>query len=148
MRLLHYPSQERYNPNDGIGCGTHTDYGIVTILWQDSAGGLEVMGRNGEWFRVKPITDYFICNIGDAMEIWTNRKWCATPHRVINVSGKERYSIPMFFDPDYDCVIDPLPQFVSPERPSFFEPVTMGQHLENGFNKTFTYRKTNPASVT
>ena len=75
-----------------------------------------------------PIPGTFIVNIGDLLEGWTNGLFKATQHRVVN-TGKERYSIPLFFTVDYHTVVEPLPLFVSPERPAGYGRIVSGEHL-------------------
>ena len=128
QRLLHYPPQETVADDSLIGIGAHTDYGCLTILSQDSVGGLQVMNRDGVWIDAPPIADTFIVNIGDMLQRLTNGVYLANLHRVINVSGKERYSIPCFFDLDFETVVAPLPSCVTPERPAAYEPVKCGVH--------------------
>jgi isopenicillin N synthase-like dioxygenase len=140
FRLLRYPPQPRQAEGHAIGAGTHTDYGIVTVLWQDEVGGLQIQTRDGAWVDVLPQEGMFICHIGDALQRWTNDEWQATVHRVVNASGRERYSAAFFFDPDYDCLIKPLSQFVNASRPARYPPVTMGEYVAQSFDETFTYR--------
>jgi isopenicillin N synthase-like dioxygenase len=141
LRLLHYLPQETPKAGEAIGCGTHTDYGIVTILWQDMVGGLQIKNRKNQWINAPISPDIFICNIGEMMARWTNDLWVATPHRVINTSGKHRYSVAMFFDPNYDCEIYPLDIFHRSDKPNKYSPITMGEFLKIGFDQTFQYRK-------
>lgn len=128
QRLLHYPPQEAAKDDSLIGIGAHTDYGCLTILSQDNVGGLQVMNRDGVWIDAPPIPGTFIVNIGDILQRLTNGVYLANLHRVINVSGKERYSIPCFFDLDFDTLVAPLPSCVSVERPSAYTPVKCGVH--------------------
>ncbi|WP_315983419.1 2OG-Fe(II) oxygenase family protein [Aliamphritea spongicola] len=98
QRLLHYPSQSGDIRQEEIGIGAHTDYGFLTILGQDNNGGLQVQNRQGEWIDAPPVEDTFIVNIGDLVQTFTNDKYISTMHRVINTSGRERYSLPFFID--------------------------------------------------
>ena len=108
-RLLHYPPQHE-SPDEGqFGAAEHTDYGTITILWQDDVGGLQVKNRAGRWIDAPCIDGTFVINIGDMLELWSNDLFVSTPHRVINKSGRERYSIPVFYDPDYDVKVECLP---------------------------------------
>lgn len=105
FRIFHYPPQ-RSDENDW-GVGEHTDYGLLTILKQDDAGGLQVWS-NGGWIDAPPVEGAFVVNIGDMLEKMTGGLFRSTPHRVRNVSGKERYSFPFFFDPGWDVAIHPV----------------------------------------
>ncbi|MEL0638815.1 2OG-Fe(II) oxygenase family protein [Marinomonas sp. TI.3.20] len=117
QRLLHYPPQSGNITRDEIGIGEHTDYGFLTILAQDSAGGLQVKNRAGDWISAPPIDGTFIVNIGDLVQTYTNDKYISTYHRVINTSGKERYSFPFFMDMDFDAVVEPVSTCVSEQNP-------------------------------
>lgn len=139
LRVLHYPPQGGDITKESIGIGEHTDYGLVTILSQDSVGGLQLRNANGDWIHAPPIPGSFVCNLGDAMARWTNEVWPATPHRVINTAGRDRYSTVFFFDPNYDCLIEALPTCVGADNPPRYKPITMGQHLTNRFNESFKY---------
>jgi len=99
LRILHYPSQNTEAvdfASNQIGCGTHTDYGCVAILAQDT-DGLQVRNRRGAWVAAPPLEGCLLVNLGDMMERWTNGLYRATPHRVLNTSSRSRYSIPFFF---------------------------------------------------
>jgi isopenicillin N synthase-like dioxygenase len=110
FRIFRYPP----SPPDGEawGVGEHTDYGLLTLLAQDSVGGLEVKTPNDGWIEAPPIPDALVCNIGDMLDRLTGGHYRSTPHRVRNGSGRERYSFPFFFDPGFDAVISPLPERV------------------------------------
>jgi isopenicillin N synthase-like dioxygenase len=105
FRIFHYPAQAEEQHEWGVG--EHTDYGLLTILLQDAVGGLQVKSR-GEWIEAPPVENTFICNIGDMLEKMTGGLYRSTPHRVLNKSGKDRLSFPLFFDPGFDTVIEPI----------------------------------------
>jgi isopenicillin N synthase-like dioxygenase len=120
LRLLHYPPQAPDAPAEHLGARAHTDTNAFTILAQDNNGGLEVRNRNGEWLAVPPIADTLVVNVGEALKVWTDGIFCSAAHRVINRSGRERYSIPYFMYPSYDAVIFPIlrnpdPATIAPE---------------------------------
>ena len=140
LRVTKYPSQKTFFSSDAIGCGAHTDYGIVSIIWQVDQPGLQLQSLSGHWVDAPKIPGTFACPIGDMMQRWTNNTWRATRHRVINYSRESRHSIAFFFDPNYDCEIFPLPAFVTPENPPQYAPITMGEHVQRGFDGTFEYR--------
>jgi isopenicillin N synthase-like dioxygenase len=141
-RLLHYPPQEP--PQDPpqpatapgqIGCGAHTDWGALTLLAQDEAGGLQVQRPDGSWIDIAPTPGALIVNTGDMMQRWTNDRWRSTMHRVVN-RGRERWSIAYFCDLDSAARIEPLPVCVSAAHPARYTPVTAGEHLAEMYRRT------------
>ena len=110
LRLFNYPSRP-VPPESAAqwGVGEHTDYGLLTLLWQDDVGGLEVKSR-GRWIAAPPVENTFVCNVGDMLDRMTGGRYRSNPHRVaVNTSGRDRLSIPLFFDPDFDARIRPVP---------------------------------------
>ncbi|KAF8956978.1 hypothetical protein BDZ97DRAFT_136092 [Flammula alnicola] len=143
MRLLHYPPQSPTSfetDPDGrqIGIGAHTDYECFTILWQDRAGGLQVQNTSGKWVDAVPIPGTLVVNLGDQFARWTNDIFKSTLHRVINRSGLERYSIPLFFGTDYD----PIPTCVTPGSPSKYEIITAGEYVKSRLEATYAHSLT------
>lgn len=108
LRLLHYPPQRPDEPGIHLGARAHTDTNAFTILAQDSNGGLEVRNRDSDWVAVPPVDDTLIVNVGEVLKVWTDGVFTSAVHRVINRSGRERYSIPFFMYPSYDAWIEPL----------------------------------------
>jgi isopenicillin N synthase-like dioxygenase len=139
LRLLRYPARdleavhsselEKYFTTwDGkrveIVCGGHVDSGLVTILAQCDASGLQARSSNGQWLDVPVKTDALAVNFGGLLARWTGGRVRATQHRVLS-SGGERFSIPFFFEPRPNTMIAPLP-LVGVES---FEPFQFGDHL-------------------
>lgn len=136
LRFLHYPAQEPTATEDRMGLRPHTDAGAFTILAQDDIGGLEILGRDGEWVAVPPVKDSFVINLGEMMKVWTDATLMATPHRVINRQGKQRYSIPFFYYADFDAALRPILRNPDPANEPLFhssiardEAITAGEHL-------------------
>jgi polar amino acid transport system ATP-binding protein len=100
FRIFNYPS--RPAPESAAwGVGEHTDYGLLTLLYQDDTGGLEVHTPQG-WIDAPPVPGTFVCNLGDMLDRMTRGLYRSTPHRVrLNVSGRDRISFPLFFDPNF-----------------------------------------------
>lgn len=105
FRIFNYPSSNF--DLDSFGVGEHTDYGLLTILRQDMNGGLEIKVKS-EWIEAPPIKNSFVCNIGDMLDRVTKGLYLSTPHRVRNVSGKQRISFAFFFDPNFNSEVKPI----------------------------------------
>lgn len=127
MRILHYPAQER-SADDQQGIGAHTDVECFTIVTQDSCGGLEVLSKGGSWIKASPIEGSFVVNIADCFMRQTNDFFVSTVHRVINRTGKERYSVPFFWGFDRTKLLEPVPTCVSSENPMKYPVVTGGEY--------------------
>jgi isopenicillin N synthase-like dioxygenase len=106
FRVFRYPAPPP--ADDGWGVGEHTDYGLLTLLAQDAHGGLQVGTPTG-WIDAPPLEGTFVANIGDMLDRLTGGWYRSTPHRVRNISGRDRLSFPFFFDPDFTAEIPPLP---------------------------------------
>ncbi|MDQ6434243.1 2-oxoglutarate and iron-dependent oxygenase domain-containing protein [Mesorhizobium sp. LHD-90] len=139
LRLLHYPTQPK---EEGLfGSAPHTDYGFITLLAQDDVGGLEVKNKAGDWVPAPPVPDSFVMNVGDILARWSNDQFVSTPHRVINRSGRERYSQPFFFDPSMEAMIEALPACVPAGTAPKYGPVEYGDYLMERIDKNYHYRK-------
>jgi isopenicillin N synthase-like dioxygenase len=137
LRLLHYPTQPEKPLPGEKGCGAHTDWGAVTILLQDNAGGLQVLSRDNRWIHATPIPGSFVVNLGDLMGRWTNNLYRSTLHRVINTSGRARYSVPFFFDGRFDFRVGCIPSCLAEGDSPRFAPVTVQEHLIEMTQRTY-----------
>lgn len=138
LRVLHYPPQFGEIDERQIGIGAHSDYECFTILaQQDGIPALQVLNASGEWIAADPIPDCFVVNVGDQMARWTNDLFASTVHRAINRSGKERYSIPFFFGPNYDTIVEALPSCVDEAHPAKYPPISSGDYVNGRFTATF-----------
>ncbi|MDG2304603.1 MAG: 2OG-Fe(II) oxygenase family protein [Candidatus Binatia bacterium] len=123
LRLLRYPGRPAGEPlapelekyfmrwageRVEVVCGGHVDSGLVTILAQCDAAGLQARTDDGHWIDVPPTENGLIINFGGLLARWTGGRVRATMHRVLS-SGTERFSIPFFFEPRPNTVIAPLP---------------------------------------
>lgn len=88
------------------GVGEHTDYGLLTLLAQDDCGGLQVRTDTG-WIEAPPVAGTLVCNVGDMLERLSGGRFVSAPHRVLNGSGQDRFSFPLFFDPDFEAIMTP-----------------------------------------
>ena len=138
--LQYYPPQPEGAEEDQFGVAPHTDFGVLTVLRQDEIGGLEIQRRNGEWAAMPPIPGTLVVNIGDLLERWSNRRYHSTMHRVINSSGRERLSLVLAYDPNFETLVDPRAFCADGEAPRD-EPITCGDYLLWRFRKAFSYRQ-------
>lgn len=128
MRLIHYPPQDP-KKEDALGIGAHTDIECFTILCQGTQPALQILNVEGAWIEAPPVPGTFVVNIGDLLARWSNDVFISTVHRVLNVTGHERYSIPFFFGPDYNTVIEPLRTCVDKEIGAKYEPILAGEYV-------------------
>ncbi len=141
LRLLHYPPPPDPLEAGLYGSAPHTDYGFITFLLQDETGGLEVMNDAGRWIAAPPRPDCFVVNIADMAMRWSNGRWLSTRHRVINASGRDRYSAPFFFDPHMDTVVAPQAKMVPPGEAPRYDPVRYGDYLMARIDANYDYRR-------
>ena len=138
MRILHYPKVGGSSAdNIGYGIGAHIDYGFLTILAQDEVGGLEVQNADGEWIAAPYIPGSFVINIGHMIQRWTNDFYQATLHRVRSSHTKDRYSLPFFYEPNFDTVVAPLEKFCSVENPARYQDFHFGNYLLNKYKTSY-----------
>jgi len=128
MRLFHYPPNSNVAQKE-YGAAEHKDYGFLTILAQDATGGLEVRSPEGELVLAPPRPHHFIVNAGDMLSAITADAIRSAPHRVVNRAGIGRYSIPFFYDPDFDARFAGLPE------------LSAGEFLLAKFNKFYRHRQ-------
>ena len=107
FRIFRYPPHPD-GAADRWGVGEHSDYGLLTLLAHDGTPGLEVNVR-GAWVDVVPDPALIVCNLGDMLDRLTLGRYRSTAHRVRNVAGHDRISLPFFLDPSWDAVVEPLP---------------------------------------
>jgi isopenicillin N synthase-like dioxygenase len=108
FRIFNYPGDPHAADGEPRwGVGEHTDYGLLTILKQDETGGLQVKSQ-GRWIDAPPVPGTFLCNIGDMLDRMTGGRYRSTPHRVRNVTRRDRLSFPFFFDPNFHVKVLPI----------------------------------------
>ncbi|KAI0712195.1 Clavaminate synthase-like protein [Earliella scabrosa] len=167
MRVIGYPPLP--NDYDGFSCGAHKDYGCLTFLYADpTPGALQVflnqpglvvetdsslpaehgIEEAGCWINADPIPGCVVCNIGEMWEIWSNGLYKSTLHRVVHRGSNYRVSVPFFFEPNFDALVEPLPAALriqeedrrvrNIERPAkTYKSVVYGEFLLNKVGSNF-----------
>ncbi|KIL67882.1 hypothetical protein M378DRAFT_159086 [Amanita muscaria Koide BX008] len=161
MRVIGYPPLP--NNHEGFSCGAHKDYGCLTFLYADpTPNALQVFLQHeretqitdtsglpaehgtekGIWINADPIPGCIVCNIGEMWEIWSNGLYRSTLHRVIHQGSNYRISIPFFYEPNFDAVIQPLPAALRKQRnlkELEHESIVYGQFLMSKVGNNFAY---------
>jgi len=141
LRFLHYPPQETDDPEQ-FGAGPHTDNGFLTILArEDGVPGLAVRLLNGEWVAPPVIPGTLLINLGNILKRWSNNRFQATPHGVVNETGADRYSIAFFFGPNPAARIECLPTCTGPDNPPRYDPATYLDLIFAFYNANYDHRQ-------
>lgn len=149
LRLLHYPPVKREvfaKNKDQVRAGAHSDYGSITLLFQDMRGGLQVQSRDGEWLDVTPIEGTVVVNAGDLLMRWSNDTIRSTMHRVVEPPLEEadveeypaRYSVAYFGNPDFHKMIEVLPgTWENDKGRKKYESINSGDYLVQRLSVTY-----------
>ncbi|KAH7162504.1 hypothetical protein B0J13DRAFT_517764 [Dactylonectria estremocensis] len=146
LRLLHYPSikSEVFKINPGaVRAGEHSDYGSITLLFQDTRGGLQVKSPSGQFVDATPIEGTVVVNAGDLLARWSNDTIKSTIHRVVEPPRKSadsyppRYSIAYFCNPNFKSHIEALPGTYSTEQDKKYSGINSGDYLVQRLTATY-----------
>lgn len=138
MRINFYPAQTVAPAPGQLRAGAHTDYGLLTILnGENTAGGLQVRTRQGDWLAAETAPDTFIVNIGDLLMRWTNDRWVSNVHRVVNPPADaglaaQRISVAFFHHPNYDALVE----CIAPPGQAKYPPVRSGDYRTEKYQQT------------
>ncbi|MFG2604020.1 isopenicillin N synthase family dioxygenase [Streptomyces sp. NPDC048514] len=134
LKLVRYPGSAGDGTDQGVG--VHKDYGFLTLLLQDTVGGLQVLRGDGRFHDVPPIPGAFVVNLGELLEVATNGYLLATNHRVVSPPGAtERYSVPFFYNPRLDAKVAPLPFPHAATAPGVTTDPSNPMYAEYGYNE-------------
>jgi len=138
VRLLHYPPHPPHALPGQKGAGAHTDFGGLTLLRQDNNGGLQVWDQSTDaWIHADPVPATFVVNLGDMIARWTNDTYRSTVHRVVNTSGRERYSVPFFYTGNYAHKVECIPTCLAAGEKPKYPPTTVEAHMREMYRRTY-----------
>ncbi|MBW5482743.1 isopenicillin N synthase family dioxygenase [Streptomyces bambusae] len=141
-KLVRYPGSAPSGADQGVGA--HKDYGFLTLLLQDEVGGLQVV-REGGFVDVPPMPGAFVVNLGELLEIATEGYLKATDHRVVSPPGAvERYSVPFFYNPRLDTVVETVPGAYLAHAPGLSDDEANPLYREYGRNELKGYARAHP----
>ncbi len=140
LRLIRYPKHDQAE-GDQFGFAPHIDTNFLTLLARSALPGLEVRTAQGEWIRPPHVPDTFVVNTGEMLGRYSNDRYIATPHRVINDNNALRHAIPFFFGPGLEAIIEPVPTCVSADNPAKYAPLLYADHRRALNLTNFDHRK-------
>lgn len=131
VRLFHYPPVERRPGAGQLRAGAHTDYGTVTLVFQDRVEGLEAL-VDGQWTTVPAVPGAVTVNVADLLSRWTNGIYRSPKHRVAlpDADAEEsRYSVVFFYNPNGGSTVRCMESCCGPGRPAAYPPIRAGEFL-------------------
>lgn len=126
---IHYPPTPREDMTAGVdvGIGSHTDIQCITLLWQDTSGGLQVLTADGEWLDARPLEGTLVVNIGDFLQRLSNNRFKSTVHRVYNRKSTSQYSMPFYLGFNPEATLQVVPTCVDKDHPVLYESISCGK---------------------
>lgn len=142
LRVINYPEVPLDRDPASIRAGAHEDINFITLLCEATAGGLELLKRDGTWLPIHALKGQIIVDTGDMLQNLTNGLLKSTTHRVVNPdnSRERRFSMPFFVHPRSEVDLSPLPRSIAKFDEKRFPNITAGEYLDQrlreiGLNK-------------
>ncbi|KAL9235922.1 hypothetical protein vseg_010644 [Gypsophila vaccaria] len=116
-------------PDLTLGMPPHSDYGFLTLLYQDEVKGLQIQYQ-GKWLTVEPIPNAFVVNIGDHLEIFSNGRYKSVLHRVLVNSERTRVTLASLHSLSFEHKIQPSPKLIDENNPRRYKETSFAKFLE------------------
>ncbi|KAG2188440.1 hypothetical protein INT44_001193 [Umbelopsis vinacea] len=144
LRFLKYPKGDNADPTETVRAGSHSDYGSITLLFQNGIPGLEVQASRTNWISAPIIPGAVLVNIGDQMEYWTGGRFKSTKHRVVFLpehAKYDRYSIAYFCQANNEVLLNAIPSPLTTGEKVNVDKATMtaGEYLQERLNRTYEF---------
>lgn len=138
FRMAKYPPKPDLDDGE-LGLQAHTDTGFMTFLPPADEEGIQILDTDGQWFWPDVPEGALIVNMGQFLERWANKRFRATPHRVVPPKINDRYSLACFVNPGFEAVGECLPTCTGPDNPPQFPTQTYGEFFNWYMTNTFTH---------
>lgn len=138
FRIAKYPPKPDLDEGE-MGVNAHVDTGFMTFLPPANEDGLQVLDTDGSWFWPELPAGAIIVNAGQFLERWTNKRFRATPHRVVPPRVHDRYSLACFVNPSFDALGECLPSCTDAANPPKYPAQTYWDFFDWYMTNTFTH---------
>ena len=131
LRVINYPEVPADKNPASIRAAAHEDINFITLLCEATAGGLELLQRDGTWLPIHALQGQIIVDTGDMLQNLSNGILKSTTHRVVNPdnSRERRFSMPYFVHPRSEVDLSPLPRCVEKVGAKKYPNITSGEYL-------------------
>jgi isopenicillin N synthase-like dioxygenase len=143
LRVINYPEVPADRDPQSIRAGAHEDINFITLLCEATAGGLELLKRDGTWLPIHALKGQIIVDTGDMLQNLTNGLLKSTTHRVVNPdnSREQRFSMPFFVHPRSEVDLTPLPRCIAKLDEKRYPNITAGEYLNQRLKEIGLHKK-------
>lgn len=143
LRIINYPEVPADRDPASIRAGAHEDINFITLLCEATAGGLELLKRDGTWLPIHALKGQIIVDTGDMLQNLTNGLLKSTTHRVVNPdnSRERRFSMPYFVHPRGEVDLTPLPRSVARLDEKRYPSITAAEYLDQRLREIGLHKK-------
>lgn len=132
LRIIHYPPVPPERDPQAVRAAAHEDINLVTLLCEATAGGLELLQRDGTWRAIHALQGQIVVDSGDMLQQLSNGLFKSTTHRVVNPANdrERRFSLPLFVHPRAEVDLSPRASCIARTGgEALFPDLTAGEYL-------------------